>query len=71
MRDICSYITGLLSLDNIPQELDGRILLEKRDIVKVCNALLIKYDLRTNFLYKNALFELASCVVERVSSYLN
>lgn len=69
LRDICSHRTGLLSLDEITQGLDGRILLAKKDVVKVCNALPIKHDLRANFLYNNALFELAGCVVERVSGY--
>ncbi|KAK2595108.1 hypothetical protein QQS21_007193 [Conoideocrella luteorostrata] len=71
LRDICSHRTGLLSLDEITQGLDGRILLPKKDVVSVCNAMPIKHDLRANFLYNNALYELAGYIVEHVSSYSN
>ncbi|KAJ2902099.1 hypothetical protein MKZ38_001008 [Zalerion maritima] len=71
VRDICTHRTGLLSLDEITQGLDGRILLPKKDVVKICNALPIKYGLRADFLYNNALYELAGCIVERVSGYSN
>ncbi len=67
LRDICSHRTDLLGLDEITQGLDGRILIPKKDIVKVCNALPIKHDLRTSFLYNNGLYELAGHVVERLS----
>ena len=71
LRDICSHRTGLLSLDEITQGLDSRILILKKDLVQVCNALPIKYDLRTSFLYNNALFALAGGNVERVSNPSN
>ncbi|KAK7751169.1 hypothetical protein SLS62_006853 [Diatrype stigma] len=70
-RDICSHRSGLLSLDEITQGLDGRILLKKEDVVNVCSALPIKHDLRSNFLYNNALYELAGCLVEHTSGYSN
>jgi CubicO group peptidase (beta-lactamase class C family) len=38
IRDICSHRTGLLSLDEVTQGLDGRILIDKKNVVKVCNA---------------------------------
>ncbi|KAH8803312.1 beta-lactamase/transpeptidase-like protein [Xylogone sp. PMI_703] len=71
LKDIASHHTGLLSLDEITQGLDGRILIPKKDVVQVCNALPVKYDLRTNFLYNNALYALAGSVIERVSDYPN
>lgn len=67
LQDICSHRTGLLSLDEITQGLDARILIHKKDVVKVCNALPVKHDLRTHFLYNNAMYELAGKIVERVS----
>ncbi|KAK4244750.1 beta-lactamase/transpeptidase-like protein [Corynascus novoguineensis] len=69
LRDICSHRTGLLSLDEITQGLDGRILIDKKDVVKVCNAMPVKHNLRSNFVYNNGLYELAGLVVERVSGY--
>jgi len=71
VRDICSHRTGLQGLDEITQGLDGRILIDKKDVVKVCSAMPIKHDLRSNFLYNNGLYELAGHVVERVSGYSN
>ena len=71
VRDICSHRTGLLGLDEITQGLDGRILIDKNDMVKVCRAMPSKHDLRSNFLYNNGLFELAGHLVERVSGYSN
>lgn len=71
LRDICSHRTGLLSLDEITQGLDGRILIDKKEVVNVCNAMPIKYGLRSNFLYNNGLYELAGSVLERVSGYSN
>ncbi|KAI6090466.1 beta-lactamase/transpeptidase-like protein [Hypoxylon rubiginosum] len=71
VRDICSHRTGLLSLDEITQGLDARILIHKKDVVKVCNALPVKHDLRTSYLYNNALYELAGHIVERKSGYAN
>jgi CubicO group peptidase (beta-lactamase class C family) len=67
VRDICSHRSGLLSLDEFTQGLDARILLDKKDAVKVCGALPAKHRLRTKFLYNNALFELAGKIVEHVS----
>ncbi|KAK0624208.1 beta-lactamase/transpeptidase-like protein [Immersiella caudata] len=58
IREICSHRTGLLSLDEITQGLDGRILIDKKDIVKVGNAMPVKNSLRVGFLYNNGLFEL-------------
>lgn len=69
VRDICSHCTGLLGLDEITQGLDGRILIDKKDAVKVCRAIPSKHGLRSNFLYNNGLFELAGHLVERVSGY--
>ncbi|KAM7210057.1 Beta-lactamase/transpeptidase-like protein, partial [Rhypophila decipiens] len=69
LRDICSHRTGLLSLDEITQGLDGRILIDKKEVVKVCNAMPVKHELRSSFLYNNGLFELAGHVVERLSGY--
>ncbi|KAI1378294.1 beta-lactamase/transpeptidase-like protein [Hypoxylon crocopeplum] len=69
VRDICSHRTGLVSLDEIIQGLDGRILVPKTNVVDVCNALPVKHDLRTNFLYNNAMYELAGLIVEDVSGY--
>ncbi|KAI1323123.1 beta-lactamase/transpeptidase-like protein [Xylariaceae sp. FL0255] len=71
VRDICSHRTGLQSLDEITQGLDARILIPKQDLVQVCNALPVKHDLRTRFLYNNALYELAGHVVERRSEHSN
>jgi CubicO group peptidase (beta-lactamase class C family) len=68
LRDICSHRTGLLSLDEITQGLDGRTLIDKKDVVKVCNAMPIKHDLRRNFLYNNGLYTLAGRVVETLSN---
>ncbi len=69
VRDICSHRTGLQGLDEITQGLDGRILIAKRDVVKVCNAMPIKYGFREAYLYNNGLYELAGSIVERVSGY--
>ncbi|KAK0641784.1 beta-lactamase/transpeptidase-like protein [Cercophora newfieldiana] len=69
IRDICSHRTGLLSLDEVTQGLDGRILIDKKEVVKVCNAMPIKNSLRSGFLYNNGLFELAGHIVERLSGY--
>lgn len=71
LRDICSHRTGLLSLDKITQGLDSRILIPKKDLIQVCNALPIKYDLRTSFLYNNAMFALAGGIIERISDHSN
>lgn len=71
LRDICSHRTGLLSLDEITQGLDGRILIDKKDVVKVCNAMPVKHNLRSNFLYNNGLYEPAGRVVETLSSCPN
>jgi CubicO group peptidase (beta-lactamase class C family) len=71
LRDICSHRTGLLSLDEITQGLDGRILIDKKDVVKVCNAMPVKHDLRSNFLYNNGLYELAGRIVETLSGCSN
>ncbi|KAI0145178.1 beta-lactamase/transpeptidase-like protein [Xylariaceae sp. FL1272] len=67
LRDICSHRTGLLSLDEITQGLDSRILIPKRDCVRVCEALPAKHELRSHFLYNNALYDLAGHVIEIVS----
>jgi CubicO group peptidase (beta-lactamase class C family) len=67
IRDICSHRTGLLSLDEVTQGLDGRILVPKADVIRVCNGLPIKHDLRSRFLYNNAMYELAGNVVESLS----
>ncbi|KAK0628899.1 beta-lactamase/transpeptidase-like protein [Bombardia bombarda] len=71
VRDICSHRTGLLSLDEITQGMDARILVDKKDVVKVSNALPAKHELRTNFLYNNALYALAGHIVEQVSDHDN
>lgn len=71
LRDIFSHHTGLLSLDEIIQGMDGRILVPKSALVEVCNALPIKYGFRSNYLYNNALYELAGHVIERTSGYSN
>ena len=71
LRDICLHRTGLLGVDEITQGLDGRILIDKKDVVKVCSAMPSKHGLRSSFLYNNGLFELAGHVVERVSGYSN
>lgn len=71
LRDTCSHRNGLLSMDDITQGLDARILLPKKDVVRISNSLPIKHDLRTRFLYNNALFELAGHVVERVAGVSN
>ncbi|KAK2592223.1 hypothetical protein QQS21_010075 [Conoideocrella luteorostrata] len=63
LRDICSHRTGLLSLDEITRGLDGRILLPKKYVIAVCNAMPIKHDLRANFLYNNGLFEPAGYIM--------
>ncbi|KAK3395173.1 beta-lactamase/transpeptidase-like protein [Podospora didyma] len=67
VRDICSHRTGLAGLDEIIHGLDGRILVAKKDVVKVCNALPAKHEFRTQFCYNNALYALAGTIVERVS----
>lgn len=46
-------------MNEITQGIHGQILLEKKDLVKICSALPIKHDLRSNFLYNDALYELA------------
>ena len=71
VRDICSHRSGLLSLNEITQGMHGKILLQKKDVVEICSALPIKHDLRSKFLYNDALYELAGCIVERVSGYSN
>ncbi|KAI4869537.1 beta-lactamase/transpeptidase-like protein [Hypoxylon rubiginosum] len=71
VQDICSHRTGLLSLDEITQGLDGRILIPKKDVINVCNALPIKHNLRTSYVYNNAMYELAGNIVERESHYAN
>ncbi|RYP09341.1 hypothetical protein DL765_008487 [Monosporascus sp. GIB2] len=71
VRDICSHRTGLLSLDEITQGLDARILLPKKDVGKICSALPVKHDFRSHFLYNNALYELAGRLVEHASGYSN
>ncbi|KAL6695216.1 beta-lactamase/transpeptidase-like protein [Trichoderma pleuroticola] len=67
LRDICSHRTGLIGLDEITQGLNGRILIPKKDVVKVCSAMPIKHAFRTKFHYNNGMYELAGCVVERLS----
>ncbi|KAL7973019.1 beta-lactamase/transpeptidase-like protein [Trichoderma sp. SZMC 28014] len=67
LRDICSHRTGLIGLDEITQGLNGRILISKKDVVKVCSAMPIKHAFRTKFHYNNGMYELAGCVVERLS----
>ncbi|KAI1146737.1 beta-lactamase/transpeptidase-like protein [Nemania diffusa] len=69
--DICSHRTGLESLDEITQGMDGRILIPKANLIHVCNALPIKHDLRTRYLYNNAMYALAGHVVEQASEYSN
>ncbi|KAI0102585.1 beta-lactamase/transpeptidase-like protein [Nemania sp. FL0031] len=71
IRDICSHRTGLESLDEITQGLDGRILIPKDKVIQVCNALPIKHDLRAGFLYNNAMYALAGHIVERTSEHSN
>lgn len=71
LRYICSHRSGLLSMDDITQGLDARILLPKKDVVAISNSLPIKHGLRTSFLYNNALFELAGHIVERVAKCSN
>lgn len=67
LHDICSHRTGLIGLDEITQGLSGRILIPKKDVVKVCSAMPIKHAFRTKFHYNNGMYELAGCVVERLS----
>ncbi|KAI1124368.1 beta-lactamase/transpeptidase-like protein [Nemania abortiva] len=71
IQDICSHRTGLESLDEITQGLDGRILIPKENLIQVCNAFPVKYDLRTRYLYNNAMYGLAGHVVERTSEFSN
>jgi hypothetical protein len=49
LRDICSHRTSLLSLDEMTHGLDGRILIDKKGVAKVCNVMPVKHDLRSNF----------------------
>ncbi|UKZ60428.1 uncharacterized protein TrAtP1_001708 [Trichoderma atroviride] len=67
LRDICSHRTGLIGLDEITQGMNGRILIPKKDVVKVCSAMPIKHAFRTKFHYNNGMYELAGCVVGRLS----
>ncbi|EHK43111.1 hypothetical protein TRIATDRAFT_33198 [Trichoderma atroviride IMI 206040] len=67
LRDICSHRTGLIGLDEITQGMNGRILIPKKDVVKVCSAMPIKHAFRTKFHYNNGMYEIAGCVVERLS----
>ncbi|KAI1266453.1 beta-lactamase/transpeptidase-like protein [Xylariaceae sp. FL1019] len=67
LRDICSHRTGLLSLDEITQGLDGRILIPRSDRVRVCEALPAKHELRSHFHYNNALYDLAGHMIEIAS----
>ncbi|PVH86750.1 beta-lactamase/transpeptidase-like protein [Cadophora sp. DSE1049] len=67
LRNIRSHRTGLLSLDEITQGLDARNMVSKGDVVKVCSALLIKFRLRANYLYNNALYALAGYLIEHAS----
>ncbi|KAL7959089.1 beta-lactamase/transpeptidase-like protein [Trichoderma compactum] len=67
LHDICSHRTGLIGLDEITQGLNGRILIPKKDVVKVCSAMPIKHAFRTKFHYNNGMYELAGCVVEHLS----
>lgn len=66
-KDILSHRSGLLSLDEITQGLDARILVPKKDVIKVINALPVKFDVRSGFLYNNASYELAGHIFERIS----
>lgn len=67
LRDICSHRTGLSGLNSIIQGMDGRILFPKSDVIDIVNALPKKSQFRCSFEYNNAVFELAGCVIERVS----
>lgn len=67
LRDICSHRTGLSGLNSIIQGMDGRILFPKRDMIDIVNALPKKSQFRCNYKNNNAAFELAGCVIERVS----
>jgi CubicO group peptidase (beta-lactamase class C family) len=71
IQDICSHRTGLESLDEITQGMDGRILIPKKNLIQVCNALPIKHDLRTGYLYNNAMYALAGCIIEQTSEHSN
>ncbi|KAI1177460.1 beta-lactamase/transpeptidase-like protein [Nemania sp. FL0916] len=68
IKDILSHTTGFESLDEITQGLNGRILVAKKDLVEVCNALLFQqHKLRSRCSYNNAMYALAGEVVERIS----
>ncbi|KAI0411711.1 quinon protein alcohol dehydrogenase-like superfamily [Xylaria grammica] len=71
IQDICSHRTSLESLDEIPQGLDGQILVPKKNLIQIYNTLPVKHDLRTRYFYKNAMYTLAGQIIDRSSEYSN
>lgn len=64
LADLVSHRSGLSSLDQLIQGLDGRILVAKDKIVPLVSELPIQSDIRTAFSYTNVPFSVAGQIIE-------
>ncbi|KAJ4252024.1 hypothetical protein NW762_011325 [Fusarium torreyae] len=64
LADLVSHRSGLNSLDQLIQGLDGRILVAKDKVVPLMKELPIQSDIRTAFSYTNVPFSVAGKIIE-------
>lgn len=66
LTDLVSHRSGISSLDQLVQGLDGRVLVPKKGVVHLMNELPVRSDLRTEFWYSNVPFSVAGKIIEDV-----
>ncbi|KAM0433898.1 hypothetical protein ACHAPT_003841 [Fusarium lateritium] len=64
--DLVSHRSGVNSLDQLVQGLDGRILVPKGHVGRLMEELPIRSDIRTEFWYSNVPFSIAGQILEDV-----
>ncbi|KAL4728901.1 hypothetical protein ACLX1H_003303 [Fusarium chlamydosporum] len=64
LADLVSHRSGLNSLDQLIQGLDGRILVSKDKVIPLMRELPVQSDIRTAFSYTNVPFSVAGQIVE-------
>jgi CubicO group peptidase (beta-lactamase class C family) len=64
LTDLVSHRSGLNSLDQLIQGLDGRILVPKDKVVPLMRELPVQSDIRTAFSYTNVPFSVAGKIIE-------
>ncbi|KAF7561165.1 hypothetical protein G7046_g2974 [Stylonectria norvegica] len=62
--DLVSHRSGIVSLDQLVQGLDGQVLVPKKEVVSLMNELPSRCDLRSEFWYTNVPYSIAGEIIE-------